>query len=78
METMISPRRMTSPRERCRIFSSFVFPPTRLNSSVSAKTMFMCLSKARNWPMSSRLSWMMIRILWLTHCCILPLFEAML
>jgi len=63
METMISPRKITNPSDRFMTFSSLLpLPPTLLNSSVSAKTMFMCLSKAKNWPMSSLLSWMITRI----------------
>jgi len=49
IDTMISPRKMINPSDLLITFSSLLpFPPTLRNSSVSANTRFMCLSKAKN------------------------------
>lgn len=56
IETTASPRSKTRPRERFSSRSSLAFPftPKRRNSSQSQSTMFMCLSKAMNFPTSIR------------------------
>ena len=54
--TMLSPRSKTRPSARfiSRSFSSGFLDLTFLNSSVSASTQFICLSKAMNVPTSVR------------------------
>lgn len=50
---------------------------TLRNSSVSARTRFMCLSKASIWPTSCLPSFIVTRILWLMKPVIFPcLFDA--
>lgn len=79
MLTMISPRRMTKPNV---LFCSRACPEGApsfalifLNSSQSARTKFMCLSKASIWPVNTRESDNVILSLKLIRFIIFEFFE---
>lgn len=80
--TTVSPRRITRPSVLfisctgpASVSPGFFFGRTRLNSSHSARTRFMCLSKASIWPTNARPSLTVTLSLQLMRLSILPPFD---
>lgn len=77
-ETIFSPRMMTSPSVRLICFCwPVLLVLVILYYSASARTTFMCLSKARKVPTIMRASWMVILTRKSIHCRNLLLCVAM-
>lgn len=81
-DTTVSPRRITSPKDLfiscsgpASVSPCFFFGLTRRNSSQSARTRFMCLSKASIWPMKARPSLIVTFSLQLMRPSIFPPFD---